>query len=79
MFPNFIGVNEKFINLNSVALIEDRTEEETGAPIAVITTGDGAEIELIGTDADILFERVEMFVAATDELMVRLQRAPLQE
>ena len=76
MFPNFIGVNEKFINLNSVALIEDRTEEETGAPIAVITTGDGAEIELIGTDADILFERVELFSRVTDELIAKLQTVP---
>lgn len=76
MFPNFIGVNEKFINLSTVALIEDRTEGDESA--ALITTSDGQEIELIGSDADTLFERVELFAQATEELITKLQAAAQQ-
>ena len=76
MIPNFIGVNEKFVNLYAIALIEDESTETES--VAKITTSDGAEIELIGSDADIIFERVEMFAKATDELMLRLQQGSIQ-
>jgi hypothetical protein len=76
MIPNFIGVNEKFVNLYTIALIEDESTENES--VAKITTSDGAEIELVGTDADIIFERVEMFAKATDELLLRLQQGSTQ-
>ncbi len=74
MFPNFIGINEKFLNLNAVALIEDRTDELSGS-VALVTTSDGAEIELSGTDADILFDRVELITRTTEDLIIKLQTA----
>ena len=77
MIPNFIGVNEKFVNLYTIALIEDESTETES--VAKITTSDGAEIELVGSDADIIFERVEMFAKATDELMSRLQQGSIQQ
>ena len=67
-------MTEKFINLNSVALIEDKSDEAAGS-VALVTTSDGAEIELSGTDADILFDRVELFSKATEELIAKLQAA----
>lgn len=70
-FPNFVGINEKFLNLNSIALVEDKTD--ASGSVALITTIEGTEIELTGTDADLVFERVELFAAATDELTKRLQ------
>ena len=76
MIPNFIGVNEKFINLHAIALIEDESTDTES--VAKITTQDGVEIELTGSDADNLFERVELFAAVTDELISRLQQGPAQ-
>lgn len=70
MFINFIGVNEKIINLNAVALIEDRSEEDKS--IAVVTTIDGIEIELTDEDADILFQRAELLLSATDKFLNQL-------
>jgi hypothetical protein len=72
MFPHFVGVNDKFVNLDAIALIEDKTEDGNSA--ALITTADGAEIELTGTDADIVFERIEMFATVTDEMISRLMQ-----
>ncbi len=71
MFPNFIGVNEKFVNLNTVALIEDESTDTES--VAVITTSDGTEIRITGEDAEILFGKVESFTNATEELISRLQ------
>jgi hypothetical protein len=36
MFLNFIGVNEKIVNLNAIALIEDESTDTE--PVAVLTT-----------------------------------------
>lgn len=65
MFPFFIGVNEKFVNLHNIVLIEDRSDATQS--IAIITTPDGGEIELTGEDADVLFERAELFANATEQ------------
>jgi len=65
MFPCFIGINEKFINLQNVVLIEDRSTERES--VAIITTQTSDEIELVGTDADLLFERAALFAAATEQ------------
>ncbi len=72
--PMFIGVNEKFINLASIALVEDTTERDD-EPKALITTSTGDEIELTGEDAEILFNRVELFAAASDSILAQMQRA----
>lgn len=72
--PLFVGVNEKFLNLNSIALVEDKSPSED-EPVAVITTNEGTEIELVGDDADIVFERIAMFESATNELIARIMAA----
>lgn len=64
MFLNFIGVNEKIINLNAIALIEDLSTETQ--PKAVLTTIDGIEIEIDGDDAEALFARTDLLLQATD-------------
>jgi hypothetical protein len=71
MFLNFIGINEKILNLSAVALIEDKSED--GRSVAVVTTTDGTEIEFVEDDADILFERAELIMKATDEVLAKLQ------
>ena len=73
MFLNFIGINEKILNLNSVALIEDKSED--GRSAALVTTTDGLEIEFTDDDADILFQRAELIMQATDEVLAKLQGA----
>ena len=70
MFLQFIGINEKILNLNTVALIEDKSEE--GKSVAVVTTSDGIEIEFFDDDADILFQRAELLMQATDEVLTRM-------
>ena len=52
MFLQFIGVNEKILNLNCVAMIEDLTDENESK--AVITTSDGAQIasRVTGSNAE---------------------------
>lgn len=64
MFLNFIGVNEKIVNLNAIALIEDESTDTE--PVAVLTTIDGIEIRLTGPDADAIFARAELIIQATD-------------
>lgn len=73
MFPFFIGVNEKFVNLQNVVLIEDQSSETLSR--AIITTPDGGEIELTGTDADVLFQRADLFAQATEQALNALQNA----
>ena len=73
MFLNFIGINEKILNLNAVALIEDKSED--GRSVALVTTTDGLEIEFTDDDADILFQRAELVMQATDEVLAKLQNA----
>jgi len=63
----------QIVNLNCVAMIEDLTDEKGSK--AVIATGDGAEIELAGTDADIVFQRAELLMEATDKVISQLQNA----
>lgn len=73
MFPFYLGINEKFINLQNVVLIEDRSTDTES--IAVITTPDGGEIELTGSDADLLFDRAATFAAATEHALTALINA----
>ena len=70
-FPPFIGINEKFVNLNSIAVIEDQSTDQESK--ATIITSDGAEIELTGDDADLLFDRMEMVSFASDAIFATLQ------
>ena len=71
-FPPFIGINEKFVNLNSIALVEDQSDQTQSK--ALIVTSDGAEIELIGDDADLLFDRMELVSFASDAVFATLQQ-----
>ena len=70
MFLQFIGIKEKILNLSTVALIEDKSEE--GKSVAVVTTSDGIEIEFFDDDADVLFQRAELLMQATDEVLARM-------
>ena len=75
MFPSFIGINEKILNLNSIALIEDKsTGERPEDAVAVVTTNEGTEIELVAEDATLLFERAELLTFASDAIFSDLQR-----
>ena len=69
----FIGINDKIINLSSVAMIED-TGDEAGSK-ATITFTDGLEIEITGGDADLLLDRCELIMRATDQFLANLQAA----
>jgi hypothetical protein len=71
MFLTFIGIKEKIFNLNSVAPFEDKSEEARSA--ALVTTTDSLEIEFTDDDADILFQRAELIMQVTDEVISRLQ------
>lgn len=73
MFPCFIGINEKFLNLQNVAMIEDRSTEDESVAVIIIAGGD--EIELVGSDADLLFERADLFAAATVQAVNALMTA----
>lgn len=71
MFLNFIAINDKMLNLNSVALVEDQTPTDAdGNPtrdaVAVITTLYDAEITLEGEDATALFDRLELIAHVND-------------
>ena len=69
----FIGINDKIINLSSVAMIEDAGDEK--GSIAKITFTDGLEIEVTGSDADLLLDRCELIMRATDQFLANLQAA----
>lgn len=69
MFLNFIGVNEKIVNLNAIALIEDESTDTES--IAVLTTIDGIEIRLTAADADAIFARAELIIQATDHAVTQ--------
>lgn len=71
MFPTFIGINEKFLNLNAVALIEDKSTESE--QIATVTTIEGSEFDLIGDDAELLFDRAELIAFGSDAIFSDLQ------
>ena len=72
MFPAVIGINEKFLNLNSIALVEDQSDATQSK--ALIITSDGAEIEVFGEDADLLFDRMELVSFASDAVFATLQQ-----
>ena len=67
MFLNFVGVNEKIVNLNAIALIEDESTETES--VAVLTTLDGIEIKLDGSDAEAVFARAQLMIEATNKAM----------
>jgi hypothetical protein len=67
MFLNFVGVNEKIVNLNAIALIEDESTETES--VAVLTTLDGIEIKLDGPDAEAVFARAQLMIEATNKAM----------
>lgn len=77
MFPFFIGVNEKFVNLQNIVLIEDDSTADESR--AVLTTSAGAEIEITGDDADVIFERAGLFAGATEQALNALQNAGSQQ
>lgn len=76
MFLNFIAVNEKVLNLNSITLIEDQSDEHTTR--AVLTTIAGDEITLEGSDAEALFARAELIVQANDVALAQIMNAAAQ-
>lgn len=71
IFMNFVGVNEKILNLNTVALTEDKSTAKKTA--IAITTAEGLEIELEGTDAEIVLDRAELMIKSTDQVIAQLQ------
>jgi hypothetical protein len=71
--PMFVGVDEKFVNLAAIALVEDESTETES--VAKLTTMTGDEIELVGTDAEIVFDKLDLFAAASNALLEQMQRA----
>ena len=77
MIPSFIGINEKILNLNSIALIEDKsTGDNPEDAVAVVTTNEGTEIELVTEDATLLFDRAELLTFASDAVFIELEAKP---
>lgn len=74
MFLQFIGVNEKIVNLSAVALIEDLTTEVES--VAQVTTITGDELTFVGSDADAIFQRAELMMQATDAAINQLLPHP---
>lgn len=77
MLESFIAVNGRLLNLQTVAMVDDQTEEG-GEPTAVITTNVGAELEFTGEDATALFDRIELLAAATESAIDRIQQIATQ-
>ncbi len=75
MFIQFIGIRNKIINLATVTLIEDLSNDKQSK--AIITTSDGTEIEFTSEDADALLARAETLLAATDDFLLRLTSAAI--
>ncbi len=71
MFLQFIGVNEKIVNVNAIFLIEDASTENEGSIAKVITIA-GEEFEFTGTDADAIFERADLMIKATNHAITQL-------
>lgn len=71
MFPCIIGINEKFVNLNSIAVIEDESTDKQS--IAKITTTTGDEIELFDGDAELLFDRCDLIALGNDSIFAQLE------
>lgn len=74
MFVNFhyIGINNKFLNLSQVVLIEDLSDDNGSK--ALITTAEGQDIEFVGEDAELLIERVETLLDMTDDFFNKVQQ-----
>ena len=70
MFLNFVGVNEKIVNLAAVVMIEDISTENE-AKVNLITLA-GEDIELVGTDAEALLESAQLMLEATDMAIAKL-------
>lgn len=70
MFLQFIGVNEKIVNLSAIVLIEDLTTEVES--VAQVTTITGDELTFVGSDADAIFQRAELMMQATDAAINQL-------
>ncbi len=71
MFLQFIGINNKIINLMTIALIEDLSNDLKSK--CVLTTTDGTEIEFEDSDADVLLARVETLLQATDDFLLKFK------
>jgi len=67
---NFVGVNEKIVNLDAIALIED-TSDDRGTRILLTTTA-GTEIELVGSDAEAVLARAELMIDGCTALLSRI-------
>ena len=77
MFLNFIAVNEKILNLNAVALIEDQSTDTE--PIALVRMIDGDDFTFEGPDAQALFDRSELIIAATEQVLFQMQNAGIPQ
>jgi hypothetical protein len=71
MFPVFIGIEGKFLNLNNIDMIQDvSTASES---IAEVVTVGGNEIRLTGEDAELLFDRAELITRGSDAIFMRIE------
>lgn len=73
MFLQFVGINNKILNLTAVALIEDLSTDVKSK--VMITTTDGTEFEFTDADADVLLARAETILQASDEFLLKIQSA----
>jgi len=73
MFINFIGINDKILNLNSIVLIEDRSDDDHAE--ALVTTLAGDELTFVDEDATSLLDRCVFLMELTDNLTAQAQQA----
>lgn len=70
MFLNFIALDGKVLNLNSVSIIEQSDNGD-----AVVTTNDGIELTFEGDDAAALFTRMDLICQVNDAAIAQAAAA----
>ena len=70
MYLNFIAINGQVLNLNTIALIEDVSENES-EPIAEVNTLQGDVYTFKGDDATALFKRMDLIVQVNDAALAQ--------
>lgn len=73
MFINFIAINDKVLNLNAVALIEDVSTDDALSVLVTTTAGD--ELTFDDDDAHVILDRCEFLIGITDNLTAQANNA----
>lgn len=73
MFLNFIALDGKVLNLNSIVFVEDQSTDDK--PIALVNTLLGYEFEFTGEDATRLFDQMDIIVQVNDAAIAQAAAA----